>query len=90
MNDIQKELKKVVSSLKGHLIFQRDVLLAEGVPVTPPNPLFDKEGVPKAGALSSCGCDSEQVPCNTQLAETSYKRVCVEGPVFDAEEVVWE
>jgi len=51
MNDIQKELKKVVSSLKGHLIFQRDVLLAEGVPVTPPNPLFVKEGVPKAGAL---------------------------------------
>ena len=30
---IQKELKEVVSSLKGHLIYQRDVLLAEGVPI---------------------------------------------------------
>lgn len=34
MNDIQKELKEVLSSLKGHLIYQRDVLLAEGVPAT--------------------------------------------------------
>lgn len=33
MRDIQKELKEVVSSLKGHLIYQRDILLAEGVPV---------------------------------------------------------
>ncbi|MBM2839182.1 MAG: phage polymerase-related protein, partial [Deltaproteobacteria bacterium] len=33
MRDIQKELKEVVSSLKGHLLYQRDVLLAEGVPV---------------------------------------------------------
>ncbi len=33
MRDIQKELKEVVSSLKGHLIYQRDLLLAEGVPV---------------------------------------------------------
>lgn len=33
VKDIRKELKEVVSSLKGHLIYQRDVLLAEGVPV---------------------------------------------------------
>ncbi len=79
MKDIHEELKEVVSSLKGHLIYQRDVLLAEGIPTakreqeprrekrevinqsinkgqssfsTPPNPLFVKEGVPKAGALS--------------------------------------
>ncbi|MDO8445586.1 MAG: uracil-DNA glycosylase [Deltaproteobacteria bacterium] len=31
MNDIHKELKEVVSSLKGHLIYQRDILLAEGL-----------------------------------------------------------
>ncbi|MEK6726507.1 MAG: uracil-DNA glycosylase [Deltaproteobacteria bacterium] len=31
MKDIRKDLKEVVSSLKGHLIYQRDVLLAEGV-----------------------------------------------------------
>lgn len=30
MKDIRKDLKEVVSSLKGHLIYQRDVLLAEG------------------------------------------------------------
>ena len=30
------------------------------------------------------------VPCDTQLPETSFKRVCMEGPVFDAEEVVWD
>jgi DNA polymerase len=44
------------------LNYQRDILLAEGIPInvgarevqltTPPNPLFNKEGVPKAGALS--------------------------------------
>jgi len=34
VKDIQKELKEVVSSLKGHLIYQRDILLAEGVPAT--------------------------------------------------------
>ena len=33
VKDIRKELKEVLSSLKGHLIYQRDVLLAEGVPV---------------------------------------------------------
>lgn len=33
MKDIHEELKEVVSSLKGHLIYQRDVLLAEGVPL---------------------------------------------------------
>lgn len=32
MNDIHEELKEIVSSLKGHLIYHRDVLLAEGVP----------------------------------------------------------
>lgn len=57
---------------------------------TPPSSLFDKEGVLKAGALSACGCDSGNIPCDTQTPETSYKRVCMEGPVFDAEEVVWD
>ncbi len=33
MKNIQKELKEVVSSLKGHLIYQRDLLLAEGIPL---------------------------------------------------------
>lgn len=33
MNDLKKELEEVVSSLTGHLIYQRDILLAEGVPV---------------------------------------------------------
>lgn len=33
MKNIQKELKEVISLLKGHLIYQRDLLLAEGVPV---------------------------------------------------------
>lgn len=32
MKDIHEELKEVVSSLRGHLIYQRDVLLAEGIP----------------------------------------------------------
>ncbi|MEK7850584.1 MAG: uracil-DNA glycosylase [Deltaproteobacteria bacterium] len=32
MKDVHKELKEVVSSLKGHLIYQRDILLAEGIP----------------------------------------------------------
>lgn len=33
MKDVNNELREIVSSLKGHLIYQRDVLLAEGVPV---------------------------------------------------------
>lgn len=33
MKDIQKELKEIVSSLKGHLAYQRDILLSEGVPL---------------------------------------------------------
>ncbi len=38
----------------------------------------------------SCGCDSESVPCDTQLPESSFKRVCMEGPVFNAEDVLWD
>ena len=34
MKDVKNELKEIVSSLRGHLIYQRDILLAEGVPVT--------------------------------------------------------
>jgi DNA polymerase len=34
MRDVNNELRDIVSSLKGHLIYQRDVLLAEGVPAT--------------------------------------------------------
>ena len=52
MKDSKNELLEIVSALKGHLLYQRDILLSEGVPITPPNPLFVKEGVPKAGALS--------------------------------------
>jgi len=39
---------------------------------------------------TDCGCDSGNVPCDAQGSETSYRRVCMEGPVFDAEEIVWE
>lgn len=62
----------------------------KGTILTPPNPHFDKEGVPKEGELPSCGCDSNFVSCDAQGSETSYKRVCMEGPVFVAEEVVWD
>lgn len=31
MTDTRKELKEIVSSIKGHLIYQRDILLAEGI-----------------------------------------------------------
>lgn len=65
------------------------VIKTKGTVLTPP-PFFDKEGGRKAGELSSCGCDSNFVPCSTQVSETSYQRVCMEGPVFDAEEVVWD
>ncbi|MBI4746723.1 MAG: uracil-DNA glycosylase [Deltaproteobacteria bacterium] len=34
MKDIHQELKEVVSSLKGHLVYQRDILLAEGAPIS--------------------------------------------------------
>jgi len=62
MKEFKKELLEVVSSLKGHLVYQRDVLLVEGTPVTPPNPLFVKEGGLKAGALlQPTNSNSEQL-----------------------------
>ncbi len=45
---------------------------------------------PPLQPATGCGCDSESVPCDTQVSDISYKRVCMEGPVFDAEEVVWD
>ncbi len=46
--------------------------------------------LPAPNSQLSCGCDSESVPCDTQLPESSFKRVCMEGPVFNAEDVLWD
>ena len=62
MKDSKNELLEIVSALKGHLLYQRDILLSEGVPITPPNPLFVKEGVPKAGALSQLPTTDHRPP----------------------------
>ena len=105
MKDIHEELKEVVSSLKGHLIYQRDVLLAEGIPIakreqearsekreainqsrnqglspfsTPPNPLFVKEGVPKAGALSELRTPNSQLLAELR-AEIGDCQICKLG-----------
>lgn len=54
MMNIQKELKEIVSSLTGHLIYQRDILRAEGVPVTQkPEGRSQESGASKHPKLNS-------------------------------------
>lgn len=45
---------------------------------------------PPLQSATGCGCDSGNIPSDTQTPGSSYKRVCIEGPVFDVEEVVWD
>lgn len=65
MKDVKNELNEIVSSLKGHLIYQRDILLAEGIPA--------KEGSEKKVQSSEFRVQSEISQLPTSNSELLLK-----------------